>query len=158
MTEIVLPNDYKELAMSPEGIEMEMPFYIGKSTESLWCLPLEPIVSVSLPIIIARNSIAKANGIGTVKERWATDDFKITVSGVFINYENEDEFPVKDVETLKGLCTYPNSLHVSCILFRALGISEMAIASVSFPHTEGIFAQEFVIEGWSDNYFNLLEG
>lgn len=146
----------EDLALSPDGIVMEMPFYIGKNPEDLWLLPVEPTIAVRRGNVIARRQIAKPRlGFGSVKELWSTDDFEIKISGIFIN-QDSDELPIDIISRFKNLMDHPGPLSVYCSLFEQLGIDYIAVQDFELPPTEGIAQQEYTISALSDVDFELL--
>lgn len=155
--EIALPNiEYVDKAyVAHTGVQMLMPVEIGPVGGERFLFPLEPLVSVRGRKIITRRMIAKRRGIGSVKELWAIDDWEVTISGHLYDPEFEG-FPTELVSTLKGIYMSDKMLDVSCALLGAVGIFNMCIEYLELPGTPGIQRQDFLIRGYSDQDFDLL--
>lgn len=138
------------------GFPMFMPVKLGKEENDLWLLPVEPLVSLTGGNKISRRMVAKSTGRGTIKERWAQDDYGITIDGIFINADNSNVYPEEDVKKLKELCESASVLFVECELLAHFEITRMVIESYSFPFTKGEQNQRFMITGYSDDLMELL--
>lgn len=125
-----------------------------------WLLPDEPWVSVEGSNTIVRRNVAKTgtkyNVRGTVKERWAQDDYRITINGQLYNYADPGVYPENDVQRLVDFCKAKQSIYVICPLFEHIGIKQMVIESYSIPFTSGENSQAYSITAYSDDRFELL--
>ena len=126
-----------------------------------YLLPYEPIVNINGKNIIVRRNVAKANGlIGSVKERWAQDDYEITITGVLMGSiltgSVADCFPRSDFERLRDIMTRPEALTVYCEPLQLLGISKIVIEDFTFPFTKGENIQAYTIKAYSDFAYSLL--
>ncbi len=140
------------------GVPMCMPLKIKRRSDKndkWWLLPWEPYITVSGKNVIIKRNVAKASKIGSIKERWATDDYDITIEGYFFNPES-NIYPKRDVSRLAEICEAAEPIDVWCELFEAVNISAMAIESWDFPFTQGESLQNWVIKGCSDKDWDLL--
>jgi len=117
--------------------------------------PIEPIISLSFKNVITRRNVAKGKNRGTVKERWSEDDVDITISGIFINMDDENALP-PEVEKLRQYCKQHNSIDVTCELLNTRDITKIAIESLNLPPTKGQNNQAYEIKAYSDDIFELL--
>lgn len=132
------------------------------SDENYWLLPWEPLINIEAKNTIAKRYIAKAgkNHIGSIKERWATDDYQITITGAFIGDKMRgiaaQTYPREDMERLRDYLLTPEALQVKCELLQILGINRIVIESVNFPFTKGENVQAYEIKAVSDFPYQLL--
>lgn len=132
------------------------------SDENYWLLPWEPLINIEAKNIIAKRYIAKAgkNHIGSIKERWATDDYQITITGAFIGDKMRgiaaQTYPREDMERLRDYLLTSEALQVKCELLQILGINRIVIESVNFPFTKGENVQAYEIKAVSDFPYQLL--
>lgn len=129
-------------------------------------LPYEPLISISGKNVIAKRRVAKWNSenskqlTGTIKERWAQDDYEITITGVLMGSllrgNMEDCFPRADFEKLKEVLTHAKQIKVNCAPLELLGINDIVIDDFSFPFTKGENVQAYEIKACSDFAYNLL--
>ena len=117
--------------------------------------PIEPIITLSFKNVITRRTVAKGKKRGTVKERWTEDDVDITISGIFINTEDETAYPT-EVDKLRAFIEQPTAIDVVCKLLNDRGINQIAIESLNLPPTKGQNNQAFEIKAYSDDIFELL--
>lgn len=139
------------------------PFSFKKANEeNYWLLPWEPLINIEAKNIITKRYIAKAgkNHIGSIKERWATDDYQITITGAFIGDKMRgiaaQTYPRQDMERLRDYLLTPEALEVKCELLQILGINRIVIESVNFPFTKGENVQAYEIKAMSDFPYQLL--
>lgn len=140
------------------GVVMQCPVRLGSKADNgdLKTLPLEPWVSVRGRSVVAIRGVAKKVGGGSVKEKFATDDYEVTLTGTLYSGD-EGVFPEEWVAWLKSLCEANKSIKVLSKLTQALGIDHIAILDWSFPETQGVAWQDFSIRGISDDpYFELV--
>jgi len=159
---IVYGNDdlWKATPKTPES-EQFFPLSLSIDEGKTWfLLPYEPLINVSSKNTIVRRSVAKAQLNGTVKERWARDDYEITITGaLFGEYEIGDYgrcYPRKDFEKLKKFLTAATVVAVKCELLQLLGINNIVIESFDFPFTKGENVQAYEIKAYSDESIKLI--
>lgn len=139
------------------------PFSFKKQNdENYWLLPWEPLINIEAKNIIAKRYVAKGgkSHIGSIKERWATDDYQITITGAFIGDQMlgkaSQTYPRYEMEKLKDYLLTPEALEVKCELLQILGINKIVIESVNFPFTKGENVQAYEIKAVSDFPYQLL--
>lgn len=137
------------------GVPMVLPMRLRleKAGEEEWLLPNEPMVSIVGSHTLVRRSVLKSRGRGSVKERWAQDDYTITIEGI-LKSEN-GFFPAADVARLKKYCEAGAVLVINPLL-EVFGISRMVIENWDFPFTAGTANQNYSITAYSDEPYNLL--
>ncbi len=143
------------------------PFSVSKDEGATWfLLPYEPMISIEGKNNIITRNVLKYNEsysgmtYGTVKERWSTDDYKITITGILVGKEMLDKqneaFPKKDFEELKSYLLHGKELKVKCEPLELLGINDVVIESFSFPFTKGENVQAYTITALSDVKTELI--
>lgn len=129
-------------------------------------LPYEPMINIQGKNNIIKRSVLKyneeysGNTYGTVKERWNTDDYKITITGVLFG-ENEvgafeDTFPRADFARLKKFLLQGKAIKVTCPPLEILGIHYIVIEEFNFPFSKGENVQAYEIKALSDVPMDLL--
>lgn len=117
-------------------------------------LPNEPLVSLSGQNRIVKTAVAGGGRSGTVKERIAVDDWKITLSGVCINADNPFAYPHEQVEQIKELKAVRGALVVQNDLLRLFDIYNIVIERVHLDSMPGVqHAQKYEITALSDEDF-----
>lgn len=118
-----------------------------------WLLPMEPMVSLTGRNIITRRHVNKGRVRGSIKERWAQDDYSITVEGILMGMDGK--YPEDDVARLRGFC---EAAHVEVLnpLLEIFGISHMVIESWDIPFTSGAANQNYTLKAQSDDIYKLL--
>lgn len=134
------------------GYPMVLPLKLAIPGEEGWLLPYEPIISITGKNIITRRQVNKGKIRGSIKERWAQDDYSIKIQGVLIG---EDGYPKGDVEKLRAYCEAA-SLEVENPLLDIFGISRLVIEQYDFPATTGSFNQNYSLTCHSDDVYKLL--
>lgn len=140
------------------GVIMQCPVRLGSKADNsdLKTLPVEPLVSVRGRSVLALRGVAKKVGGGAVVEKFATDNYEVTITGTVFSGD-EEVFPEEWVAWLKSLCEANKSIVVLSKLTGALGIGHIAVLDWSFPETQGVAWQNFSIRGISDDpYFELV--
>lgn len=133
-----------------------------ESEEQYYTLPWEPLVSISVRNIIAKRQVAKAGSklIGSIKERFSTDDFEITITGAFYGQQMRgaypETYPREDMERLRDYLLTPERLQVKSEPLQILGINYIAIEDVNFPFTKGENVQAYEIRAVSDFDWDLV--
>lgn len=150
-------ESFENKPSSANGYAMVMPVKIRIPGTEFWTLPVEPLVSISGGNKIARRMVAKSKGRGTIKERWAQDDYFITIDGIFIKADNSNAYPQEDVAKLREICESVSVIEIECDLLKYFDITRMVIESFSVPFTKGEQNQRYVLSGYSDDLFELLE-
>lgn len=145
-------DDYAALGV----IHSQMPMTISRKDGSeKFLLPFEPLVSISGKNVIARRKVAKADGKGTVKERWSRDDYEVTIQGVMTSADMS-KYPSGYMKKLVALFDERRAVEVEQGVLEVFGIRYLAIESVIFPHTKGLNNQNYEIKAYSDNPVDLL--
>jgi len=120
-----------------------------------WHFPMEPLVSLSGKNIIVKRNVAKSEYRGTIKERWAEDDFQIKIEGSFIGPDLYT-YPTQEVKYLEQIITQRKPVEVLCELFQMLNINQIVIENYSFPFSKGENVQNFSIDAYSDDLYQLF--
>jgi hypothetical protein len=125
-----------------------------------WLFPFEPLINVSGSNIIAKRKVAKKATGGTIKERWAQNDYQITITGILIgaiekgNYE--ETYPRASMRKLFDFIKSVGFVYVFSDLLNTLGILKIVVEDYRFPFTKGENVQAFEIKAISDNGYRLL--
>ncbi len=147
-----LVEQYKKTTI---GTEMLMPLQLGIPQQEPWEVPTKPIVSIKGGNRIVRRYPNRSKKGGSVKERWSSDDYTITIKGALINFK-EDSYPESQVKRLREVCEYKGDIKVENTLFRIFGIERIAINSFDIPFTQGLPVQSYTINAHSDQLFDAL--
>lgn len=139
------------------GIPMTMPLSLKLEEPGAreWLLPLEPMISLTGKHIIKRRQVNKGQIRGSIKERWAQDDYEITIEGVLIG--TDGQYPEADVVRLKNFCEAA-AVNALSPLLEIFGISRLVIESWEMPFTAGQANQNYTIKAYSDDVYKLLLG
>ena len=110
----------------------------GNTQGESFTFPIDPLVSVAPSTKIVTRQIAKYDGNlrGTVKEKWAMDDWSIKLSALLMTDETKciDDY-IKD---LRKFVEYDKPFQILCpYLIDAYGITYAVIESCDFPFTQG---------------------
>lgn len=139
------------------------PFSFKNSTdENWWLLPWEPMINISGSNTIVKRNIAKVEKsfIGSIKERWSTDDYEITITGAFYGDKmlgkSSQTYPRFEMEKLRNYLLTAEALQVLCEPLQILNINKIVIESVSFPFTKGENVQAYEIKAVSDFPYDLI--
>lgn len=137
------------------GVPMQLPMRLRleESGAEEWLVPMEPMVSLTGQNIITRRHVNKGRVRGSIKERWAQDDYSITVEGVLMGLDGK--YPEEDVARLRTFC---EAAHVEVLnpLLETFGISHMVIESWDVPFTSGTANQNYTLKARSDDIYKLL--
>lgn len=143
--------------------EQFFPLKIKKETDKFfYMLPWEPLISISARNIIAKRNVAKSGSkfIGTIKERFSTDDYEITITGAFYGQsmigKYPNTYPRQDMRRLKEYLLSAKRLRVECEPLQILDINFIVIEEVSFPFTKGENVQAYEIKAVSDFDWDLI--
>ena len=148
-------RDASDLVQSGQPVSMVLPLWIGLKNDAEWMFPIEPLVSVSGKNVIVRRNVAKSEYRGTIKERWAEDDFQINIQGSFVHTDLYT-YPEKDVQKLMYYIRQRRPLSVKNELFAMLGIHQIIVESYSFPFSKGENVQNYSIDAYSDDLYELF--
>jgi hypothetical protein len=148
-------REARNLAQSGQPVSMVLPLSIGIRENAEWTFPVEPLISVSGKNVIVRRNVAKSERRGTIKERWAEDDFSINIQGSFI-HPDLYTYPEDDVQKLMYYIRQKKALCVKNALFEMLGINQIVVESFSFPFSKGENVQNFSIDAYSDDLYELF--
>ncbi|WP_447951324.1 DUF6046 domain-containing protein [Chryseobacterium koreense] len=139
------------------------PFSFRSSKDENWfLLPWEPMINIEGGNIIAKRRIAKAgkNLIGSIKERWSTDDYNITITGAFYGDKllgkHAQTYPRYEMEKLRDYLLTAEAIEVLCEPLQILNINKIVIESVNFPFTKGENIQAYEIKAVSDFPYDLI--
>ena len=137
------------------GVPMQLPMRLKleEAGAEEWLLPMEPMVSLTGQNIITRRHVNKGRVRGSIKERWAQDDYSITVEGILMGMDGK--YPEEDVARLRSLC---EAAHVTVLnpLLEIFGISHMVIESWDISFTSGTSNQNYTLKAQSDDIYKLL--
>lgn len=103
---------------------------------------------------IIRRNISKGERGGTVKERWSTNDFQVTISGIIIG--EDGIYPKTEVRELLKYLKYNGNIKIINKTLNEMKIIYIAIEKYSLPHTKGDQNQLYSITAYSDELFNQL--
>lgn len=139
------------------------PFSFRSSKDENWyLLPWEPMINIQGSNRIIKRYVAKAgkNLIGSIKERWSTDDYEITITGAFYGDKllgkPAQTYPRRDMEKLRDYLLTAEAIEVLCEPLQILNINKIVIESVSFPFTKGENVQAYEIRATSDFPYSLI--
>lgn len=139
------------------GIPMTLPLELTLEEPGAkpWLLPYEPMISLTGKNLIVKRNVNKGQIRGSIKERWAQDDYEITIEGVLIS--TDGKYPEQDVSKLRKHC---EAAAVSCLspLLEIFGINHIVIEEWELPFTSGPENQNYSIKAVSDNDYKLLLG
>lgn len=137
------------------GVPMTQPlrFRLEEPGAKEWLLPMEPMITLSGRHIIKRRQVNKGKIRGSIKERWAQDDYSVTIEGVLIGQDGR--YPDEDVARLRSFCEAAR-VQVLSPLLEIFGISRIVIESWELPFTSGACNQNYSIKAYSDDIYKLL--
>jgi hypothetical protein len=122
--------------------------------EPWYTLPYEPLVNITGKNIIVKRTVARNDKIiGTVKERFAQDDYQITITGFLMGAIEkgnvQDCFPRVEFERLRDYCK-SGLVEIRLAPLEMLNISEIVIEDFDFPFTKGENVQAYELTAYSD--------
>ena len=137
------------------GVPMQLPLRLRLETSGAedWLLPVEPMVSLQGQNIIKRRQVNKGRVKGSIKERWAQDDYTITIEGILMG--SDGRYPGEDVARLRSYCEAAK-MTALCPLLELFGISHIVIESWDIPFTSGATNQNYTLKAYSDDIYKLL--
>lgn len=136
-------------------------FKILSEEKVKFTLPWEPLISIESNVRLDEKSITSNDKlfVGSIKDRWAIDDYNITITGAFYGQKFRGSYaecyPRKDMESLKHYLLTSEAIQVECELLQIHGINSIVIYSFSFPFTKGESVQAYEIHAKSDFNWNL---
>ncbi len=137
------------------GIPMQLPLRLKleEAGAEEWLVPMEPMISLTGQNIITRRRVNKGRVRGSIKERWAQDDYAVTIEGILLG--TDGNYPEEDVARLRTFC---EAAHVTALnpLLEVFGISRLVIESWEIPFTSGAANQNYTIKAESDDIYKLL--
>lgn len=127
-----------------------------------WLLPTEPIISLGGGNELIRRNVSKVSTgsgqkrlRGSIKERWAQDDYTISIDGLFTKFDDWT-YPQDDVQKLRGMLEAREAIDVKCQLLEIFGIGRMVVEKYDFPFTKGEENQAYRITAYSDDDWDLF--
>ncbi len=137
------------------GTDILMPLSLRIPNNEPWEIPTEPMISISGGHKITRRYPNRPEKGGSIKERWGSDDFKITVKGVFVNFSGDD-YPEEEVKQLRKYCEYNGALEAKNLLLGLFGVTRIVINTYDLPFMQGLRFQPYTLNAWSDQLFDNL--
>lgn len=148
-TQDQLPSE----ASNALGVPMQCPLWMKREEDAeYWLLPYEAIITIHGKNIIAKKQVAKGKVRGSIKERWAQDDYQVNISGILMA---ENGYPEADVKKLRTICE-ATKVQVMSPIFELFSIDRLVIESFDFPFTSGPGNQAYTIGAVSDDIYKLL--
>ena len=133
------------------------PFSFKRVSDNVsYTLPYEPIIDIQGKNIVIKRYLAKQpkNMIGSIKEYWNQDDYKINIKGVLMGSlltgSIKECYPIADFERLKDYLTCGERIQIFCEPLNLLNILEVVIEDFSLPFTKGENVQAYEINAYSD--------
>lgn len=152
---IIKKYKIENLEFSNAGGDMFMPLQFRMSNGDWWTFPIEPLISLSGGNVITRRNVAKSEGRGTIKERWAEDDFSISIQASFVDSDLKS-YPENEMQDLYNIITQRGSIEVRNDLLQMLNIHRVVIEAFEFPFSKGENVQNFSLSGYSDDFYELF--
>lgn len=127
---------------------------LSNSSDDWWLLPVEPIITIGGTNVIDNHSVAKSKVLGSLKQSWATDDYAISIEGLFTKLDSWI-YPADDVRRLRRMLQARDTIEVLSPLFELFKISRIVIDKFDFPFTKGEENQAYRIAACSDEDWDL---
>lgn len=141
------------LATNANGVSMVFPLFFGLEGQPWWMLPYEPQVTIQGTNVLVKKQVSKGQVRGTIKERWAQGDFRVTISGILMG--EKGEYPSEDVKTLRSFCEAGKVL-VKSPQMELFSITQIVVEDWNIPFTAGQANQAYTINAVSDDIYKLL--
>ena len=141
------------LATNANGVPMVFPLFFGLEGQPWWMLPYEPQVTIQGTNVLVKKQVSKGQVRGTIKERWAQGDFRVTISGILMG--EKGEYPSEDVKTLRSFCEAGKVL-VKSPQMELFSITQIVVEDWNIPFTAGQANQAYTINAVSDDIYKLL--
>lgn len=159
-------NNEAELWMNDKQKSKDFQFFPlqfkTSKEKQYWLFPWEPMINIEAKTKITKRYVAKqgAGLIGSIKERWSTDDYYITITGAFFGDKMlgkpAQTYPRIEMEKLRDYLLSAEAIQVLCEPLQILNINKIVIESVSFPFTKGENVQAYEIRAISDFPYDLI--
>lgn len=152
----IITHKMDELKSKPYIYEkMILPLSLRRADGSWWQFPIEPLITISGANKIIKRNVAKATKRGTIKERWAEDDIKVSIQGSFV-HPDKKTYPSDDVTNLSNIIAQKTVIEVQNELLQLLNISQIVIESYQLPFSKGENVQNYLIDAISDDSYDLF--
>jgi hypothetical protein len=139
------------------GAGIRMPITLQPIGGETYILPNEPIVSVSASNQITTTSINRGGKRFTVKEEWATGDYRFQIKGLAINL-TEDYYPEAEVAAIRRLRESNTALLATGLVFKVLNVAQVVITAMSLPRADNLpmRVQPYELTAVADEDFELI--
>jgi hypothetical protein len=141
------------LATNILGVPMTFPLYFAEEGGPWWLLPYEPQVTINGTNVLVKKQVAKGAVRGTIKERWAQGDYRISINGILMGADKR--YPSEDVKQLRSFCEGGKIL-VKSPQMELFSITQIVVEDWSIPFTSGKANQAYSINAVSDDIYKLL--
>ncbi len=141
------------LVTNAKGVPMVFPLYFAVEGGPWWLLPYEPQVTIQGSNVLVKKQVSKGEVRGTIKERWAQGDFRVSISGILMG--EGGRYPSEDVKTLRSYCEAGKVL-VKSPQMELFSITQIVVESWNIPFTSGKANQAYTIDAVSDDIYKLL--
>lgn len=148
-------HEASELARGGQSVSMVLPLSFRMDDGSWWLFPIEPLISVSGKNMVVKRNVAKSERRGTIKERWAEDDMKIVIEGK-LEHPDLYTYPTEQLSYLYQTITQRKAVEVKNELLLLLDIHQVVVETYSFPFSKGENIQNFSLEAYSDDLYELF--
>ena len=148
-------RDASDLVQKGNHVEMFLPLSLRLPDGGWWTFPIEPLISISGKNIIVRRNVAKSERRGTIKERWSEDDLMINIQGTLVD-PDEKTYPAQELALLYQAITQRKAIGVKNELLQLLNVHQIVIEPYSFPFSKGENVQNYSIDAYSDDLYELF--
>jgi hypothetical protein len=124
-------------------------------------LPNEPVIEINggqniIKTLIDTSTDPRDRIVGTFKEMFSQDDYKIIIRGVAVLEDGTDEYPEEQIKKIRELSEKQSNIKIECTLATIFNIPKIVIESCSFPGVEGAPGfQPYQLNCLSDFDFNI---
>lgn len=120
-----------------------------------YLFPNEPLITLTLAKTIVETATVGKERVGTVKEYICKEDYQISLKGVCVNEELNDEYPTEQVKELHNMFEVNDALEVISNPFLELfGIRNIVLKELQFDEMAGEQSlQKYTITAVSDQDF-----
>lgn len=151
----IIFRNVKDLVDSRQVVAMVMPLTLYLPDDTPWLLPYEPLISVQGENIIIKRNVAKSEGRGSIKERWAEGDIKVAIEGTFIN-DDPQKYPATEVQKLRQVIKQRRAIKIENELLQLLNVNYLVIEEYNLPFSKGENVQNYSLTALSDDSYNLF--
>ena len=148
-------RDASDLVQSGQTVSMVLPLSFRLPDGSWWLFPIEPLISISGKNIVVRRNVSKSERRGSIKERWSEDDLMINIQGSLIDPDLYT-YPSQDLSSLYQAITQRKAIEVKNELLQLLNVHQIVVEPYSFPFSKGENVQNFSIDAYSDDLYELF--